>query len=54
VELYFYFLNTSSWRGARLKKSQGQLYVLPIVCIYANPYIKPAQIHWYARYRVMV
>jgi len=27
VELYFYSLNTPSWRGAQLKKAQGQLYL---------------------------
>jgi hypothetical protein len=27
VELYFYSPNTPSWRGAQLKKAQGQLYL---------------------------
>jgi len=25
--------NPSSWRGAQLKKAQGQLYLLPLPCI---------------------
>jgi hypothetical protein len=27
VELYLHCSNTPSWRGARLKKAQGQLYL---------------------------
>jgi len=27
VELYFHYPNTPSWRGAYLKKTQGQLYL---------------------------
>jgi hypothetical protein len=27
VQLYRHSLNTPSWRGAQLKKAQGQLYV---------------------------
>jgi len=27
VELYLHFPNTPSWRGARLRKAQGQLYL---------------------------
>jgi hypothetical protein len=29
MELYLHALNTPSWRGAQLKKAQGQLYLLP-------------------------
>jgi hypothetical protein len=30
VELYPHSPNTTSWRGAQLKKAQGQLYLLPL------------------------
>jgi len=28
--LYFHSPNTPSWRGAQLKKAQGQIYLLPL------------------------
>jgi len=34
VDVYLHYPNTPSWRGAQLKKAQGQLYFYLYVCMY--------------------
>jgi hypothetical protein len=36
MELYVHSPNTPSWRGAPLKKAQGQLYLLPWMSYLSN------------------
>jgi hypothetical protein len=41
VELYFHSPNTLSWRGAQLRKAQGQLYVALPCCKTCISFVSP-------------